>query len=673
MKRRFAALAAPLVALTTTSLAQLAQDPPGFAFPFNTATYRMTAAFDLDRAADTRADYTGWRSGDPTAGSGHAYDGHSGSDFGMPNGTPLYAIANGTVTARYQDFPTNDTSGGGNYIITSHAAGGHTYRVNFWHLDYQGALVGVGSSVTKGQQIAISNNTGNSTGPHLHYGISRSSATNNYTCPFYHGWWEAQEYYWGDTRPCLIFVRVNSGPLNCRTGNTTAYPVVATLPAGGVFVATQHNGWYRILLPMPPAWVVEARTPTGALSTAYSETGSWLNDAGRSTVADLDDSANRTVRAAAGSRYSTFSGTGGTQTATFRFTPPQRGTYRVLATWPRDANALGVGYSVTHLNGTSTVTLDQRGDASPVGAGTHASPFVIARNPYVGRHSTVGAESIWPSYSPAGSGISQGGPERLYRLLLPRASTVRVRVDHADYPTKDVDIHLLGSQSNSNCLARADWSFSHSAGAGTYFIAADTYQNPSRATDYTLTVELDDTTPMPDSWVLVGEYAFDRAVEYTVQVRQQGVTGPADPSRPGRVYADAIKIVPVITHRSVFISSDASLSSRVNTATTPVCSVVVHADSLAGNDSRDIADYIEVPVHASKGTGATNSSPIVAKAVTGHRFVVTERTPDGWYRVHLTNATGATSGWVSGRNLTIYNAGAATLVPAAAPEGWVVR
>lgn len=663
MKRRILLLAASALLLVSGALAQIAQDPPGFAFPFNQSSYRMTSAFDLDRASGPRADYTGWRSGDPTAGNGHAYDQHTGTDTGMPNGTPLYAIANGTVTSRYQDFPTNDTSGGGNYIITSHSTGGHTYRVNFWHLDYQGALVGVGGSVTKGQHIANSNNTGNSTGPHLHYGISRSSATNNYTCGYYHGWWESGEFYWGDTRPCLVFVRVNSGPLNSRTGNTTAYPIITTMPANNVFVATQHNGWWRVLLPMPAAWVVEARTPAGALSGAYSETGAWTSDAARSNVIDLDDDANRTVRTALGSRYSTFSGTGGTDTATFRFTPTQSGTYRVLTTWPREANALGVTYRVAHSGGTSDVLLNQRGDASAAGSGLHADPYVIARNPYVGYHTTIGGQSIWNSYSPAGSGVSQGGPERLYRFTLPQSSSVSVRVDHLDYPTKDVDIHLLGSLSNTNCLVRNDWTFSYSASAGTYYISADTYQTASRATDYKLTVEFDDTTQLPDSWVAIGEYSFDRNVEYSVQVREQSVTGPADPTRPSRVYADAIKIVPVITHRSGFISSDAAFSSRVNTATTPICSVVVQADRLAGNDSRDISDYIEVPVHAAKGVGTVNFSPILAKIVTGQRLVVTERTADGWYRVDLTNASGATTGWISGRHLTIYNAPAATLVP----------
>jgi murein DD-endopeptidase MepM/ murein hydrolase activator NlpD len=39
-------------------------------------------------------------------GSGHAYDGHNGTDTGLPNGTALYAIAPGTVTSLAKACPT---------------------------------------------------------------------------------------------------------------------------------------------------------------------------------------------------------------------------------------------------------------------------------------------------------------------------------------------------------------------------------------------------------------------------------------------------------------------------------------------------------------------------------------------------------------------------------------
>ena len=43
------------------------------ASPFHTIdTWRVTAAFDLDRSSGSQADWTGWKNGDPTAGYGHA-------------------------------------------------------------------------------------------------------------------------------------------------------------------------------------------------------------------------------------------------------------------------------------------------------------------------------------------------------------------------------------------------------------------------------------------------------------------------------------------------------------------------------------------------------------------------------------------------------------------------
>jgi len=83
---------------------------------------------------------------------------------------------------------------------------------------------------------------------------------------------------------------------------------------------------------------------------------------------------------------------------------------------------------------------------------------------------------------------------------------------------------------------------------------------------------------------------------------------------------------------------------------------------MSGNDSRDLDDLQEVPVYADRGTGSSNSSDIVAKAVTGQRFVCTQRTDDGWYRIHLTNGTDTTTGWISGDHVYIYNESAAELL-----------
>ena len=89
------------------------------------------------------------------------YRPHYGTDFTAPIGTKVYAPANGTVLkTSYQ------RGGAGYYIIIKHAGG---YSTVYMHLSK--ALVRTGQQVSQGQVIALSGNTGGSTGPHLHYEV----------------------------------------------------------------------------------------------------------------------------------------------------------------------------------------------------------------------------------------------------------------------------------------------------------------------------------------------------------------------------------------------------------------------------------------------------------------------------------------------------------------------
>lgn len=647
-------------------LAGQAQSPPAFAFPISMTTYRITAAFDLNRNTGSQADWTGWENGDPTEGNGHAYDDHTGSDTGISTGTYLYAVANGTVNDLYEDYPTDDHSGGGNYIIYSCNANAETYRINNWHLNYQGVLKNIGDPVTKSEHIANSDNTGNSTGPHLHYGISKTSGSGNYTCPYYHAWWEEDEFYYEDAYLCLTYVKNTGDPLNCRDGASTSYDMITSLPLNNVYVSSQQNGWYRIFIPMPPAKAYECRNSSGTLNPYYSETGSWFNDSAKSTVLDPAGDANYVSLSGSGTRYSAFSGIGGSDTAQFSFTTPQRGNYKVYVTYPNNANALNVTYRVNHSSGSTDVVIPQRGNYSLGGTGTHASPYNIESNPYVANHTTIGGDDTWDSYSPQGSGIPENGPERVYKFTVYTNTTVNVSVAHSGYPTLDIDIHLLGSLSNTDCLARADWSFSYALTPGTYYISCDSYgTDNSAATSYTLTVTFGENEPFANSWISLGEFSFDANTSYSTQILESSVTGKINNSLEGRVYADSIKVVPVITYRSGWSSN--LYMTRVDTTTTPVCCVVVKTDNTATADSRDITNYKEIPIYANFGGVSGNNSAIVAKAVTGQRFVCTERTANGWYRVYLTNSCDATTGWISGDYLYIYHP---EVVPITEIEEW---
>ncbi len=85
---------------------------------------------------------------------------HQGIDWATPVGTAVYASSGGTVTK------AGWGSGYGNVIYIKHPDGRET---RYGHLSK--CLVSSGQHVSQGQKIALSGNTGRSTGPHLHFEI----------------------------------------------------------------------------------------------------------------------------------------------------------------------------------------------------------------------------------------------------------------------------------------------------------------------------------------------------------------------------------------------------------------------------------------------------------------------------------------------------------------------
>jgi murein DD-endopeptidase MepM/ murein hydrolase activator NlpD len=109
---------------------------------------------------------------------------HDGHDFPMARWTPIYAVANGTVLkARGWTSPCSGSdSPVQNEVAISHkVVGGSGYSETFVsyyaHLSFY--VVKDGDTVTKGQLIGYSGNTGCSTDPHLHFGVTRLSNTAN--------------------------------------------------------------------------------------------------------------------------------------------------------------------------------------------------------------------------------------------------------------------------------------------------------------------------------------------------------------------------------------------------------------------------------------------------------------------------------------------------------------
>ncbi|WP_031147813.1 M23 family metallopeptidase [Streptomyces erythrochromogenes] len=90
---------------------------------------------------------------------------HSGQDFAVPVGTPVNAAAGGVVVKAGPNGG-GDGPAYGNAIVIKHA--NNTYS-QYAHLSK--IQVKVGQKVSVKQRIALSGNTGNSSGPHLHFEI----------------------------------------------------------------------------------------------------------------------------------------------------------------------------------------------------------------------------------------------------------------------------------------------------------------------------------------------------------------------------------------------------------------------------------------------------------------------------------------------------------------------
>ncbi|MGO4461270.1 M23 family metallopeptidase [Streptomyces sp. M-16] len=90
---------------------------------------------------------------------------HSGQDFAVPVGTPVKAAAAGTVVKAGPNGG-GDGPAYGNAVVIKHA--NNTYS-QYAHLSK--IQVRIGQKVSVAQQIALSGNTGNSSGPHLHFEI----------------------------------------------------------------------------------------------------------------------------------------------------------------------------------------------------------------------------------------------------------------------------------------------------------------------------------------------------------------------------------------------------------------------------------------------------------------------------------------------------------------------
>ncbi len=94
---------------------------------------------------------------------------HGAIDFPIAEGSDVCAAEDGTVLVAGWYNESNKSDGYGIYVVISHIIDGKTIITLYGH--NSSVLVKAGDVVKRGQVIAKSGNTGNSTGPHCHFEV----------------------------------------------------------------------------------------------------------------------------------------------------------------------------------------------------------------------------------------------------------------------------------------------------------------------------------------------------------------------------------------------------------------------------------------------------------------------------------------------------------------------
>lgn len=102
---------------------------------------------------------------------------HMGEDMAIAAGTPIKAACSGVVT-----FASWDNAGGNATIVF--CGSGSKVSAYYAHQTQRAAGIAAGARVTIGQVIGYVGSTGNSTGPHLHFGVLTNSSTRAWSGTF---------------------------------------------------------------------------------------------------------------------------------------------------------------------------------------------------------------------------------------------------------------------------------------------------------------------------------------------------------------------------------------------------------------------------------------------------------------------------------------------------------
>lgn len=175
------------------------------------------------------------------------YPGHNGLDIYVPSGTPVAAALPGKVAeVSWQD------GGYGCFVKLDHGGGIYTY---YAHL-MKATIVRPGLVVEQGEEIGLSDSTGFSTGPHLHFGLKAPGgpmAYKGFVDPLPHlpdqgnqagGMASADET--GAIDLGGMRFKVTTDVLYVRSGPGTGFPKIGQLAAGQIITGLRlhcNDAW----------------------------------------------------------------------------------------------------------------------------------------------------------------------------------------------------------------------------------------------------------------------------------------------------------------------------------------------------------------------------------------------------------------------------------------------
>lgn len=198
-----------------------------------------------------------------------AYDGHQGIDAGIRSwaeqaiGVPVFAAADGVVIFAldgYDDMNLNGSADPGNIVAISHGDG---LRTLYFHLKKNSVAVTVGQQVAAGEQIGLAASSGNSFGPHLHFGAEQdfvSFEPNRGACNLRPSAWRDQAPYPADSSYVYDFA-ISRVPL------TGYYPPAEIPRTNQLLLADPYIYFWGIFAHVPgnSTWRVQFQQPNGVI------------------------------------------------------------------------------------------------------------------------------------------------------------------------------------------------------------------------------------------------------------------------------------------------------------------------------------------------------------------------------------------------------------------------